>query len=93
MWCEHMELPFLPRPLPSCSEARSDQGWCWERAEFCHSWVANFWSTAIQLNILNLKITQNVIESVIHSPLLVLPRLGVIVRRMDRPGAMGNTLR
>lgn len=43
-----------------------------EREQFCHSWVANFWSTAIQLNILNLKITLNVPESLIHKPLLVL---------------------
>lgn len=39
---------------------------------FCHSWVANFGSTAIQLNILNLKIILNIIESD-HWPLLVLP--------------------
>lgn len=43
-----------------------------DREWFCHSWVANFWSTAIQLNILHLKITLNVIESLIHWPLLVL---------------------
>lgn len=30
---------------------------------FCHSWVANFGSPAIQLNILNLKITLDIIES------------------------------
>lgn len=43
-----------------------------DRVWICHSWVANFWSTAIQLNILNLKITLNVTESLIHKPLLVL---------------------
>lgn len=39
---------------------------------FCHSWVANFGSAAIQLSILHLKIPLNTIESDSLAP-LVLP--------------------
>ena len=71
MLCDCTEL-IVVRSLPSCSLARSDGGPCCLMRLVLPFRVADFWSAAIQLNILDLKITLNMMGSLIHRPLLVL---------------------